>query len=59
MSTRDSVLLTRPKDETLDAFKEFYIELCKHMGIEIAQAQMDDEERWVKTWTAFWKKKKR
>jgi hypothetical protein len=52
-----AVLLSRPKDETLEAFKKFYIELAGQMGVEITDEQMKDEARWEQTWKDFWNNK--
>ena len=48
------LLLSRPKDESLEAFKEFTIEVCKHLGIAVTEVYLNDEERWVKEWKRFW-----
>jgi hypothetical protein len=48
------LLLSRPKDESLEAFKEFTIEVCRHLGIAMSEEFLNDEERWDREWKRFW-----
>ena len=50
------VLLSRPKDESLEAFKAWVMEFLRFFRGDDAVDDSSPEE-WEKRWRAFWKKK--
>lgn len=55
MSTHKNtkVLLSRPKDDTLDSFKEWILELAEHMGIVISEEERNDTAMWQSRWEKY------
>lgn len=56
---RKPVMLSRPKDESLEAYKAFISEIFKHLtGRDISEApDAPTEEKWQSSWRKFWSKK--
>jgi len=58
MSTPDNtpVKLMRPRDESVEAMKDFYVELCDYLEVEIPPEFMNDDEYWKAKTEKFWNK---
>lgn len=54
MSTPNKkVLLSKPKDDTLESFKEWILELAEHMGIVISEEERNDTAMWQSRWEKY------
>lgn len=52
MSEKKGVMLSRPKDKTLEAFKEWVREIVKHITGRDKQTMTEAE--WEAAWKKFW-----
>ena len=56
MTENKKVLLSRPKDESLEAFKEWMTEFIKHLKGQDWEVDVS-EDAWVKYWKKFYRGK--
>lgn len=56
MDEKKKPLLSRPKDESLQAFKDWIIELTIHLTGKTDDSMTD--EKFEEAWKKFWKKEK-
>lgn len=56
---RKPVMLSRPRDESLEAYKDFISEIFKHLtGKDLSHApDAPTEEKWQASWRKYWSKK--
>lgn len=51
-------LLSRPRDDSLEAYKAWMGEMYKHLtGKDIQDDESLTEEEWIERWREFWKKR--
>jgi len=52
---KPKLVLGRPADKSLQAFKDFILGFCKELGVPDSNNMT--EEEWEKGWKKFWSKK--
>jgi hypothetical protein len=48
--------ISRPKDESLEAYKAWMMEIAKRLTADNAPIQWTEEE-WIENWKKFWQEK--
>ncbi len=53
---KTKLVLTRPADKSLQAYKDFITSTLEGMGISLSDDKKMSEDEWKDKWQEFWRK---